>query len=319
MAIRASISFKSIVASASHRKLDLNASLLPSLGNQIYFTKMVGVAHWKNLVLADIHVNAYRSVFFYADSFSFLESQQFSVNKGIADGLTLGSPDPIFSVSSVKSDNLNIIDSTTASFGKNLTNTVSFNEVQTFVTGKVISDTLGFSDSVHTLLTYIRSFSHAVPMTDSLSLQSGKTATDSITLPDTVALSQNKGLSDSASISDAPAITTSKPLSHPIYLYGSLVATRQPYNFTFSDSGSAVTVTGAPTDTVSVADSAPAFNAETTIQDYFTLDDFAQVNKDTTGVKVNVVGLTDVISYDHVVSSALLNRALLGNMVLNAR
>ena len=319
MAIRASISFKSIVASASHRKLDLNASLLPSLGNQIYFTKMVGVAHWKNLVLDDIHVNAYRSVFFYADSFSFLESQQFSVNKGIADGLTLGSPDPIFSVSSVKSDNLNIIDSTTASFGKNLANTVSFNEVQTFVTGKVISDTLGFSDSVHTLLTYIRSFSHAVPMTDSLSLQSGKTATDSITLPDTVALSQNKGLSDSASISDAPAITTSKPLSHPIYLYGSLVATRQPYNFTFSDSGSAVTVTGAPTDTVSVADSAPAFNAETTIQDYFTLDDFAQVNKDTTGVKVNVVGLTDVISYDHVVSSALLNRALLGNMVLNAR
>ena len=301
MAIRASINFKSILVT------------------QVYFTKVVGSAHWKNLVLDDIHVNAYRSVFFYADSFSFLESQQFSVNKGIADGLTLGSPDPIFSVSSVKSDNLNIIDSTTASFGKNLANTVSFNEVQTFVTGKVISDTLGFSDSVHTLLTYIRSFSHAVPMTDSLSLQSGKTATDSITLPDTVALSQNKGLSDSASISDAPAITTSKPLSHPIYLYGSLVATRQPYNFTFSDSGSAVTVTGAPTDTVSVADSAPAFNAETTIQDYFTLDDFAQVNKDTTGVKVNVVGLTDVISYDHVVSSALLNRALLGNMVLNAR
>ena len=241
------------------------------------------------------------------------------MNKGIADGLTLGSPDPIFSVSSVKSDNLNIIDYPIASFGKNLTNTVSFNEVQTFVTGKGITDPLAFSESVHTLLTYIRSFSHAVPMTDSLSLQSGKTATDSITLPDTVALSQNKGLSDSASISDAPAITTSKPLSHPIYLYGSLVATRQPYNFTFSDSGSAVTVTGAPTDTVSVADSAPAFNAETTIQDYFTLDDFAQVDKDTTGVKVNVVGLTDVISYDHVVSSALLNRALLGNMVLNAR
>jgi hypothetical protein len=301
MAIRATIKFTSILV------------------NQVYFTNMVGTAHWKNLVLDDIQLNAERSVFFYADSFSFLESQQFSVNKGIADGLTLGSLDPVFSVGAVRSDNLSIIDSTTASLGKNLTNTVSFNEVQTFVTGKVISDTLGFSDSVHTLLTYIRSFSHAVPMTDSLSLQSGKTATDSITLPDTVALSQNKGLSDSASISDAPAITTSKPLSHPIYLYGSLVATRQPYNFTFSDSGSAVTVTGAPTDTVSVADSAPAFNAETTIQDYFTLDDFAQVNKDTTGVKVNVVGLTDVISYDHVVSSALLNRALLGNMVLNAR
>ena len=356
MAIRASISFKSIVASASHRKLDLNASLLPALGNQIYFTKMVGVAHWKNLVLDDIHVNAYRSVFFYADSFSFLESQQFSVNKGIADGLTLGSPDPIFSVSSVKSDNLNIIDSTTASFGKNLANTVSFNEVQTFVTGKGITDTLGFSESVHTLLTYIRSFSHAVPMTDSLSLQSGKTATDSITLPDTVALAPNKGLTDSSSISDTPTIATSKPLSHPIYLYGSLVATRQPYNFIFSETAGVVSVTGEPTDSLSFSDETPAFNVGVSLQNYFALDDFAQVDKDVNGVKTNIVGFTetlgfgldksipnqyvsltdeplfalsksssdsiivsDSISYDHVVSSALLNSALLGNMILNAR
>ena len=178
---------------------------------------MVGVAHWKNLVLDDIHINAYRSVFFYADSFSFSDSQQLSVNKGVTDAVTLGSLDPVFSLGSVRSDNLNIIDSTIASLGKNLTNTVSFNEVQTFVTGKGITDTLGFSESVHTLLTYIRSFSHAVPMTDSLSLQSGKTATDSITLPDTVALAPNKGLTDSSSISDTPTIATSKPLSHPIY------------------------------------------------------------------------------------------------------
>jgi len=318
MAIRASVSFKSIVASASHRKLDLNASLLPSLGNQVYFTKMVGVAHWKNLVLDDIHVNAYRSVFSFADSFSFSDSQQLSVDKGVTDAVTLGSLDPVFSVGSGRSDNLNIIDFTIASIGKNLTNNVSFNEAQTFVTGKGINDTLGFSESVHTLLTYIRSFSHAVPMTDSLSLQSGKTATDSITLPDTVALAPNKGLADSSSISDAPAITTSKFLSHPIYLYGSLVATRQPYNFIFSETAGVVSVTGEPTDSLSFSDETPAFNVVTSLQDYFALDDFAQVDKDTVGVKVNVIGLSDQIEFDHIATSSLLNNALIGNMVLNA-
>jgi hypothetical protein len=338
MAIRATIKFTSILV------------------NQVYFTKMVGTAHWKNLVLDDIQLNAERSVFFYADLFSFLESQQFSVSKGIADGVTLGNPDPIFSVSSVRSDNLSVIDSTFASFGKNLTNTVSLNEVQTFATGKGITDPLALSESIHTLLTHIRSFSHPVPMTETLSFQSGKTATDSITLPDTIALTSNKGLADSSSISDTPTIATSKPLSHPIYLYDSLVATRQPYNFIFSETAGVVSVTGEPTDSLSFSDETPAFNVGVSLQNYFALDDFAQVDKDVNGVKTNIVGFTetlgfgldksipneyvsltdeplfalsksssdsiivsDSISYDHVVSSALLNRALLGSMILNAR
>ena len=336
MAIRAFASYRSLSVDVSHRNLSVSASIpkasavvydrniyasisSQSLNASIFSSELMAIANWRTLYLHDIHVNAERTVWFFDNTVAFSDAAQFSINKGTADSLSLASLAPAFTVGLTKSNNFSVIDSTTISSGKIASDSVSLGDSLAFGSGKPISDSLGFSESVHTLLTYIRSFSHAVPMTDSLSLQSGKTATHSITLPDTVALAPNKGLSDSASISDAPAITTSKPLSHPIYLYGSLVATRQPYNFTFSDSGSAVTVTGAPTDTVSVADSAPAFNAETTIQDYFTLDDFAQVNKDTTGVKVNVVGLTDVISYDHVVSSALLNRALLGNMVLNAR
>jgi hypothetical protein len=301
MAIRASINFKSILV------------------NQVYFNKLVGSVHWKNIVLADIHVNAYGSVFFYTDSFSFLESQQFSVNKGIADDLTLGSPDPIFSVSSVRSDNLNIIDYNIASFGKNLTNTVSFNEVQTFVTGKGITDPLAFSESVHTLLTYIRSFTDTSLITDSANFAVNQATLDSVAFADNSTKDTGKESVDSFGVSDQLLTETGKFLPDPVVMVDAFSITRQPYSFTFNDVSGVVTVTGAPHHNVTLADTVPAIQIEKPLQDYFTLDDFAQVDKDTTGVKVNVVGLTDAISYDHVVSSALLNKALLGNMVLNAR
>ncbi|MGY8863617.1 MAG: hypothetical protein ACKVJ2_13440 [Pseudomonadales bacterium] len=351
----------------------------------------MAIASWRTLYLHDIHVNAERTVWFFDNTVAFSDSAQLSINKGTTDSLSLASLAPTFTVGLTKSDNFNVIDSTRISYGKVVLDPVSFGDSLTFGSGKTISDSLGFSESVHTLLTYIRSFSHAVPMTDSLSLQSGKTATDSITLPDTVALAPNKGLADSSSISDTPTIATSKSLSHPIYFYGSLVATRQPYNFIFSETAGVVSVTGEPTDSVSFSDETPAFNVGVSLQNYFALDDFAQVDKDVGGVKTNIVGFTetlgfgldksipnqyisltdeqlfalskassdsimvseslalsasksandsttltdastlsswigksdgisiaDSIDYEHVITNALLNQSLLGNMILNA-
>lgn len=312
MAIRASISYRSLSVDVSHRNLSVSASIpkasavvydrniyasisSQSLNASIFSSELTAIANWRTLYLHDIHVNAERTVWFFDNTVAFSDAAQFSINKGTADSLSLASLAPAFTVGLTKSDNFSVIDSTIISSGKIASDSVSLGDSLAFGSGKPISDSLGFSESVHTLLTYIRSFSHAVPMTDSLSLQSGKTATDSITLPDTVALAPNKGLADSSSISDAPTIATSKSLSHPIYLYGSLVATRQPYNFTFSDSGSAVTVTGAPTDSFGFTSGAPIFSIETTLQDFFALDDFAQVDKDVLGVKTNVIGFFETL------------------------
>ena len=65
MAIYAEISHKSISVSVTHRKLDLSASLVPALDNQISFSKLVGAANWRNLYLFDVHVNAQRAMMHY--------------------------------------------------------------------------------------------------------------------------------------------------------------------------------------------------------------------------------------------------------------
>ena len=58
-------------------------------------------------------------------------------------------------------------------------------------------------------------------------------------------------------------------------------------------SGSVVSVTGEPEDSFTFADSIDAFAVSKHLQDYFTLDDFAQINKDVEGVKTNVFGFTE--------------------------
>ena len=318
MAIRASVSFKSIVASASHRKLDLNASLLPSLGNQVYFTKLVGVANWQRLFLDDIHVNATRTVYFFNNSFNFLESQELSVGKGVTDSLTIGSLDPIFDVISSKTDTLNTIDYTIIGAGKVAVDLVSFNEAQTFNTIKSTSDSIAFNESVVTLLTFIRSFSDTSLLTDNLSLASTKNSLDSFSFSDELSTNFGKSSGDSFALSEQLLAETGKFLPDPVVMVDTFNITRQPYSFIFNDVGGVVSVTGAPNHNFTLSDTTPVFNIETALQDYFALDDFAQVNKDSLGVKVNVVGFSDQIDFDHVVTSSLLNKAFLGNMVLNA-
>ena len=74
MAIKATVSFKTIQATVSHRKLSLDASLVPELGNQISFSKLTAVANWKNLYLHDVHVNAERTIYTFNDQYSLADS-----------------------------------------------------------------------------------------------------------------------------------------------------------------------------------------------------------------------------------------------------
>ena len=84
-----------------------------------------------------------------------------------------------------------------------------------------------------------------------------------------------------------------------------LSVTRPP--FTFTQSGDVVTVTGVPEDTFGFSDS-NVFNVNKDLQDTFTLDDFSQVDKHTTGVKTNVYQLTDILSLS--LSKALENQEI---------
>ena len=94
--------------------------------------------------------------------------------------------------------------------------------------------------------------------------------------------------------------------------------TRQPFNFVFTEASGVVAVTGEPADSSPITESITSFSVSAALQDYFSLDDFAQIDKDVEGVKSNVIGMTDSIEFEHQITGALLNKSLVGRMVLNA-
>jgi hypothetical protein len=232
MAIFAQVRYKSIKASVIHRKLDLSASLIPELGNQIYFSKLVGVANWQNLYLHDVHVNAERTIYLLDDAYAFLDSAVFVVDKGLSD-----------------------------SFG--------FSSQAAFTVGKQLTDTTSLSDLAR--------------------FDAGKAASDDFSFLDGVAFGVNAERQSSFTTLDQ------------------LTVTRQPYNFVFSQSGDVVTVTGEPDDSFTFADGINSFSVSKSLQDFFALDDFAQINKDVEGVKSNVFGLTESLeaSFGKVIESEL--------------
>lgn len=408
MAIRASISYRSLSVDVSHRNLSVSASIpkasavvydrniyasisSQSLNASIFSSELTAIANWRTLYLHDIHVNAERTVWFFDNTVAFSDAAQFSINKGTADSLSLASLAPAFTVGLTKSDNFSVIDSTIISFEKIASDSVSLGDSLAFGSGKPISDSLGFSESVHTLLTYIRSFTDTSLITDSANFAVNQATLDSVAFADNSTRDTGKESVDSFGVSEQLLTETGKFLPDPVVMVDVFSITRQPYSFTFNDVSGVVTVTGAPHHNVTLADTVPAFQIEKPLQDYFSLDDFAQVDKDVSGVKTNIVGFTetlgfgldksipnqyisltdeqlfalskassdsimvseslalsasksandsttltdastlsswigksdgisiaDSIDYEHVITNALLNQSLLGNMILNA-
>jgi hypothetical protein len=317
MAIYAEISHKSIRASVTHRKLDLSASLVPALGNQISFSKLVGTANWRNLYMFDVHVNAERTIFPLYDLFEIQESTIIDFSKVNADQFGFVSS-PVFSTTKAASDSTSMLDVASFDVTKVAAELVSLSEAQVFSLDKSLSDSVGFSENVQTLLTYIRSFSHSTSLSDLATLATTKGLSDSLGFSESQTFSVGAELSDSASLSDAMAFDVGAFADSSVSFTDQQLISRDPYNFVFSESGGVLSVTGAPTDTFGVTDSITNVAISAVLQDYYTLDDFAQVEKDVTGVKGNVVGMTEVIEFDHMITSGLLNKSLVGNMVLNA-
>ena len=317
MAIYAEISHKSIRASVTHRKLDLSASLVPALGNQISFSKLVGTANWRNLYMFDVHVNAERTIFPLYDLFEIQESTIIDFSKVNTDQFGFVSS-PVFSTTKAASDSTSMLDVASFDVTKVAAELVSLSEAQVFSLDKSLSDSVGFSENVQTLLTYIRSFSHSTSLSDLATLATTKGLSDSLGFSESQTFSVGAELSDSASLSDAMAFDVGAFADSSVSFTDQQLISRDPYNFVFSESGGVLSVTGAPTDTFGVTDSITNVAISAVLQDYYTLDDFAQVEKDVTGVKGNVVGMTEVIELDHMITSGLLNKSLVGNMVLNA-
>jgi hypothetical protein len=180
-----------------------------------------------------------------------------------------------------------------------LSDEFGFFDAPAFLFGKVVADQFGMHSNPP-VFDFTKTSSDQTTLTDALTTEVVKSATDATLLSDAATFSSIKVSQSDFALSDQP------------------VMTRQPYNFTFTEVSGVVTVTGEPTDSFGFSDSITGFTVNAVLQDYYTLDDFSQVDKDVTGVKTNIVGMTDVIELDHMITSALLNKALVGNMLLNA-
>lgn len=316
MAIYAEISHKSISASATHRKLDLSASLVPALGNQISFSKLVGAANWRNLYLFDVHVNAERTVFPFFDLFDIQDSTAIDFGKVDTDQFGFESS-TVFSTTKTASDSTSMLDDLVIGLSKSSLDLFSLSEQQEISTGKNLSESIGLSESIETLLTYRRSFSENTSLLESASVHLTRPESDSFGFSDSHAAYSLKVIAESLSVTDVPVFNVSTFADSVTSLTDNSIISRDPYNFIFSESDGVRSVTGSPTDTVGISESITGFAVTKSLQDYYGLDDFSQVDKSTTGVKTNIVGITDVFELEHLVAVATLNSSLVGNMVLN--
>lgn len=316
MAIYAEISHKSISASVTHRKLDLSASLVPALGNQISFSKLVGAANWRNLYLFDVHVNAERTVFPLFDLFDIQESTTIDFSKVDTDQFGFESS-TVFSATKTASDPTSMLDVASFDVTKVAAELVSLSEAQVFSLDKSLSESVGLSESIETLLTYRRSFSEDTSLLESASLHLTRPESDSFGFSDSHAAYSLKVIAESLSVTDVPVFNVSTFADSVTSLTDNSIISRDPYNFIFSESDGVRSVTGSPTDTVGISESITGFAVTKSLQDYYGLDDFSQVDKSTTGVKTNIVGIVDVFEFEHLVAVATLNSSLVGNMVLN--
>jgi len=142
-----------------------------------------------------------------------------------------------------------------------------------FVLDKGLSDSLGFSSqAVFTV---------------------GKQLTDTTSLSDSSSLHANKAVTDITTLSESSTLDINLNKLSEVITTDQLTVTRQPNNWVFLIDENAVTVTGEFDDEFTVSDQIDSFAVSKSLQDFFTLDDFAQINKDVEGVKSNVFGFTE--------------------------
>ena len=321
MPITAIVKIRSLTASVKYQRLNLSASLLPELGNQISFRKVTGVVNWKNLYLHDIHVNVERTIYTFDSEFGFSDSAILLPNKGLSDSLGFLSVDPLFAVGKHLSDSVNIVDSTSQHPNKGVNDPVNLSEAMAFSPAAGRFDSIGFVENIDTLLTFIRTFTSAGNdshlMLDALSIEPNKSLDDSFQFSDLASLEPNKGLSDTVPMSDSTIFSSGLSQQDSVFGLDLLSVARQPYNFVFNELNGVVTVTGEPDDSFAMAEEPLLFSASIALQDFYTLDDFAQVDKSVGGVKSNIVSMNESLAFEHYVTGSLLNQSLVGAMVLN--
>lgn len=310
MAIHASIKYRSLKAGVTHRRLQLAASIRKAavavsqknvvasissreLSLSFSFAKLTAISNWQNLYLHDVHVNAERTIYVFNDSYAFLDAAVFAVDKSLSDSFGFSSEPPVFTVGKQLADTFSFSDQASSHPNKGLTDLAAFADSQVFEVNTVRQSVFEFGDAASTHPN--KGLIDLATFNDSQSFDINRTAESSFGVSEAISSHPNKGANDLFEFSDEQVFGVTARRQSAFVPLDQLTVTRQPYNFVFSQSGDVVTVTGEPDDSFGFTDGINSFSVSKSLQDFFALDDFAQINKDVEGVKSNVFGLTEYL------------------------
>ena len=197
----------------------------------------------------------------FTDAFSFSDDSVRSLNKGIND-------------SSVLNDLLSF------SQTKKMSESLTFNDVFGVQLEKTLSDTFKIYDENPNALNVNLLNSQAMNAQDtSFLVHRGLDKGDALGFSEITAFVHSKGLTDSAIVVDSSSVSLNKPKTD---------------SFGISDNN--VVASGVnPSDSISFSDSHDRTLSKV-LSDAFALDDSALINKDFTGNKGNIFGLSEVVS-----------------------
>jgi hypothetical protein len=323
MAIHASVKYRSLKAGVTHQRLQLTASIRKAavavsqknvvasiLSRQISpsfsFARLTAISSWQNLYLHDVHVNAERTIYVFNDSYAFLDAAVFVVDKSLSDSFGFLSEAPVFTVGKQLADTFSFSDVASSHPNKGLSDLTAFADSQAFGVNAGRQSVFGFGDAASSHPN--KGLIDLATFSDAQNFDVNRAEQSSIAVSEDLSFHSDKGASDLFEFSDEQVFGVTARRQSAFAPLDQLTVTRQPYNFVFSQSGDVVTVTGEPDDAFEFADSISSFSVSKSLQDFFALDDFAQINKDVEGVKSNVFGLIEYLesSFGKVIDTDLL-------------
>jgi len=314
-----------IYASVSHRKLHVQAatrSLTLTVESQEFFAQIketslyvspewrslaAGINYqqlnaqvqWKNLFLFDVHVNPEKTLYLLSDSFGFVDSAAITPRPFYTDSFQF-SDSSYLSVSKSRSDEFSFFDSAVSSVVVAKSDALSMSESSYFSTSIAKSETLSISDSVATLVDYGKLISDSTTLSDSAAMTVASVASETVSLSDSAYSRVDLGRSDSFSFVEDVDFSSVKAVNDTTDTLGGsrvdleevISFVRSPYNFNYTWDGTSLDVSGSLPGDVSITDSLSG-TVSKALTDAFTLDDFAQIDKDVFGVKSNIYSLAD--------------------------
>jgi len=314
MAIRADFKFRNLYASVSYRSIHTATSVRDSvtvvsdrrlhvvsdfrqLISEPSYRALTGVLNWRQLFMADIEVHATPEIIIRTDYFTFADSIALNPNLGPSDSVIL-SESQAFSVFLVTDDDESktpILDSPVVSFSRADTDSFIVSDSSSFLSSLGKADSLTFGDGVIAFHPSLGR-SETISLGESKAISASKVSSDSVSMSESSVTAVAPIKTDSFAFTDSQASSVGQVSSDSTAMTESRVAVRNPgaWTWAFDD-----TITGiADPDSFTLGDTfsrvVPYVRSFT---DAFSLDDFAQVDKDVNGVKTNVYSLADDLFY----------------------